>query len=134
MTTVASLVRTALLHLRVTPAAQPVKPQDMADGIDALNQMLVRWEADGISLGWHEVSNPSEDLPVPAEAVEAVGYNLAVKLRARYGVDIDPDVVEFAREGLSRLHGDVMARDAARLNYDLPHAASCRPCGDPYTE
>lgn len=133
MSTVADIVRTALLHLRVQPARQPVKAQDMADGIAALNAMMIRWEADGVALGWHAVSNPSEDLPVPVEAEEAVGYNLALRLRARYGVDIDPDVVKFAEDGLAALLRDIASRDAARLSYDLPVAESARPYGDFYS-
>lgn len=130
MSTVADLVRTALLHLRVTPATQPVKAVDMRDGIAALNAMMTRWEADGIALGWRAVVSASEDVPLPDEAVEAVGYNLALRLRARYGVNLDPDVIAFAREGRDALLRDIAARDGARLGYDLPVAENGRPCGD----
>lgn len=132
MSTVADIVRTALLHLRVQPARQPVKAQDMADAIVALNAMMIRWEADGVALGWHAVSSGGDDLPAPAEAEEAIGYNLALRLRARYGVDIDPDVVAFAESGLAALLRDIASRDAARLSYDLPVAENARPCGDFY--
>jgi hypothetical protein len=132
MSTVDSVVRAALLHLRVIPARQPIKAQDMADGIDALNRMMTRWEADGVALGWHEVSSPGDDLPVPPEAEEAVGYNLALRLRAAWGADLDPDVIEFAREGLAAILRDIASRDAARLSYDLPAAQAYGPHGDFY--
>ena len=130
MSAVGDVVRTALLHLRVIPATQPIKAVVMRDGIDALNQMMVRWEADGVALGWHTVADAGDTLPVPPEAEEAVGYNLALRLRARYGVDLDPDVIEFARDGLARLMADIASRDASRLSYDLPVANAQRPAGD----
>lgn len=130
MSTVSDIVRTALLHLRVIPANQPIKPHDMRDGISALNRMMTRWEADGVAVGWHTVDSPSDTLPVPPEAEEAIGYNLALRLRSLWGADLDPDVVEFAREGLARIMADIASRDAGRLSYDLPVANAQRPYGD----
>ena len=106
MTQVNDIVRDALGHLRVLDANAPVKPVDMRDAIRALNLMVRRWEANGLALGWSDVSEPTDTLPLPPEAEEAVGYNLAVRLRARYGVQIDPDVVALAGAGLSALQRD----------------------------
>lgn len=132
MTTVAKLVRNALMRIRVIDAVQPVKPEDMSDAIEALNAMMARWEADGIALGWSPVSNPSDDVPIPDEAIEPVWYNLALRMRANYGGDIEADVAALAEDGLRRLQADVTSRDAARLNYDLPIAESARPYGSFY--
>lgn len=106
MTQVNDIVRDALGHLRVLDANAPVKPVDMRDAIRAMNLMLRRWEANGLALGWSDVSEPTDTLPLPPEAEEAVGYNLAVRLRARYGVQIDPDIVALASAGLSALQRD----------------------------
>lgn len=106
MAQVQDIVRDALGHLRVIDANAPVKPIDMRDAIRALNLMVRRWEADGLALGWSDVSEPTDVLPLPPEAEEAVGYNLALRLRARYGVQIDPDIVALASAGLSALQRD----------------------------
>lgn len=106
MAQVQDIVRDALGHLRVIDANAPVKPIDMRDAIRALNLMVRRWEADGLALGWSDVSEPTDVLPLPPEAEEAVGYNLALRLRARYGVQIDPDIVALADAGLSALQRD----------------------------
>jgi hypothetical protein len=128
MTQVSSIVRDALLHLRVQDAAEAVDAQAMQDAIRALNGMVQRWEADGVSLGWTDVSAPDDTLPAPAEAEEAISYNLAVRLRARYGVAIDPDVIQLATDGLAALRADVIANSFARVSYDdLP--AGTGPCG-----
>jgi hypothetical protein len=116
MTEVADIVRDALMILTVQDAQNPVKPVDMADGIRALNLMMRRWEANGMTLGWSDVANPSGVLPLPPEAEEAVAYNLAVRLRARYQVAIEPDVVALAQQGLQALRRDVKV--ASPLEWD----------------
>lgn len=121
MSTVAETVRDALLILKVADAKQPIKPVDMADGIRALNQMMRRWEADGLAMGWVDVSNPSDTLPVPAEAEQAVSLNLAMNLRPRYGVTLEQDVMAMAMAGLSSLAVDVASSTFNRITYpDLP--------------
>lgn len=123
MSTVAQLVRDALMHLGVIDAVQPIKPQDSADAIRALNMMVRRWEADGLALGWVDVESPSNTLPGPPEAEEAIGYNLALRLQARFSTQASSDVIAFAQMGMSSLRADIASRDAARLSYDLPGAA-----------
>lgn len=107
VTTVAKLVARSLRLLRVIDAVQPVKPQDMSTAIEALNGMLRRWEANGIALGWQPVDNPSDTLPLPEEAEEAVAYNLALTLQPEYtGGQPDLNVVAIARSGYALLQRD----------------------------
>lgn len=123
MTTVANIVRDALMHLRVLDPQEAVSAAAMQDAIRALNAMMARWEADGLPLGWTAVSAGTDTLPAPAEAEEAIGYHLAVRLRSNYGVAIDPDVVQLATDGLAALNADKLAGTYARLSYpDLPLA------------
>ena len=106
MSTVEKTVSRALRILRVIDARQPVKPADMSTAIDALNGMMTRWEANTLSLGWSNVENPSDEMPVPAEALDAIAYNLAVRLRPEYGTTLDPDTIDMARRGLADLQRD----------------------------
>jgi tail accessory factor len=124
MSKVAELVRSALLILRVADAKQPVKDVDMRDGISALNKMMRRFEANGLALGWADVESPSDDLPLPPEADDPIAYNLALRLRSNYGVALDPDVIELARQGLQALRRDRMVEcplvwDQSRHYYDI---------------
>jgi hypothetical protein len=111
-------VRDALGHLRVLDANEAVEAEDARDAIRALNLMMARWEANGLALGWTDVASVTDDLPAPAEAEEAIGYNLALKLRARYNATLDQDTVAHANDGLAALRADVAMRDASRLSYD----------------
>lgn len=129
MSKVADIIRDALGHLRVLDANEAVEAEDAAESIRALNLMMRRWEASGISLGWSDVSSPDDTLPIPAEAEEAIGYNLALRLYARYGATLDQGMIDAARDGKAALMGDVALSDGFRLSYDLPRAENEMPCG-----
>lgn len=117
MTQAIDILRDALGYLRVQDASAPVEDTDARDGLRALNMMLRRWEANGLTLGWSDISAPEDVLPLPAEAEEAVGYNLAVRLASRYGVDLTPDIAAMARDGLAALRRDVKV--ASPLSPDM---------------
>lgn len=108
MTKVAEIVRDALEYLTVLDAQATPTAEDMAAGVRQLNMMMRRWEANLLALGWSDVTGPDDDLPVPPEAEEAVGYNLALRLRSRYGIPLADiaDVVQMANDGYARLLRD----------------------------
>lgn len=106
MTTVQDIVSRALRLLRVLDVNAAPKAVDMQTGIVALNAMLRRWEANGLALGWSDVDNAADVLPLPAEAEEAVAYNLAARLRPEYGASLDPDTLAIAAEGMALLRRD----------------------------
>lgn len=122
MAQVQDIVRDALSHLGVVDANNPVREIDMRDGIRALNLMVRRWEANGMAMGWSDVAEPTDPLPAPAEAEEALGYNLAVRLRPRYGVALAPDVIAMAEQGMQQLRRDRMV--------EMP--LTFERCGDHY--
>lgn len=121
MSKVVEIVRDALSHLRVIDADSALDPRDLADGIRALNLMMRSWEANGLPLGWVDVSGPDDVMPTDFAFDEAIGYNLAVRLRARYGATLDADVVQMATDGKALISAMVTSSDYARIEYpDLP--------------
>lgn len=120
MAQVQTIVNRALRLLGMLDANESPEAVDTQTAIEALNALMVRWEADGVSLGWSAVASGSEALPAPPEAEMPIAYNLAVVLRPEYGVALAPDVIAMARDGLSRLLADVHSVDYARLDLELP--------------
>lgn len=102
-----TLIARALRLIQVIDPLQSVKAQDMATGIDALNGMMARIEADGTPLGWSPVTNPSDDLPLADEMTQAIAYNLAVIIAPEYGVTPLPTVLQLAATGMADLLRDV---------------------------
>lgn len=101
------LIARALRIIRVLDADEAPESRAAEDALEVLNQMLVRWEADGISLGWSEMDEVSDELPLPAESLEAVTYNLASQLAIEYGVATDGKVEAMADNGYKELLRDV---------------------------
>lgn len=131
MSKVVEIVRDALGHLRIVDADAAPDPRDLADGIRALNLMMRSWEAENLPVGWVDVDGPDQEMPTDSAFDEAIGYNLAVRLRARYGATLDADVVQLATDGKALVSAMCTSTDYARLDYpDLPCAEGMGRIGD----
>lgn len=126
MATVAKVVGRALRLIQVIDARQPVRASDMETAIEALNAMIRRWEADGISLGWMPNDNPSEEVLVPDEAVQAVAANLAVVLAPEYGVSVSAVVAQMAAAGMNDLMRDQAIATPIRPILSVPESSNYR--------
>ena len=125
MTLVIDIIRDALGHLKVIDANTSPDPVDTRDAMRALNQMMRAWEAETLPLGWSDVSEPAQAMPTPPEADEAIGYNLAIRLAARYGATLDASVVGMATDGKALLRAMVTSSTFVRTEYpDLPRGES----------
>lgn len=122
MTTVVGLISRSLRLLGVLDAGQAAEGDDYVTARDVLNAMLARWEANGLALGWSDALVADADVTLPAEAVEAVAYNLACKLAPEYGVPVREDVVTDARDGLAALRRDRLVEMPLTSCSDLPSA------------
>lgn len=109
MTQVADIVRDALGHLRVLDAAGNVKPIDMRDALRALNLLGRRWAANGLLEEWTDATEPTDTLTAPEIAEEPLSFNLALRLRPRYGTQPDEDVLALASAGIMALWRDRIA-------------------------
>lgn len=129
MSKVGEVIRDSLLLLRVLDAGESPEAEDSQDAIRALNLMMTSFEAEGISIGWSNVASPDDDMPCPMENEQAIAYLLATRLRPSYGVSLDPDVVQGARDGMAAMSAQVASADYARISYpDLP-AGQGQPFG-----
>lgn len=107
MAKVEAIVGRALRLIHAIDPRQPVQAIDMQTGITAMNAMLRRWEANGMALGWSDVSAPDEDMPCPPEAEEAIAFNLAITLAPEYEQQPSQVVAIAAARGLGDLRADV---------------------------
>lgn len=84
MSTVNAIIKDALAELRVVDIGETVTGEMAESAMRALNRMMRRWEADGLALGWNDVTLLTEDAPIPPEAEQAVIDNLATMLRPQF--------------------------------------------------
>lgn len=128
MAKVGAIISAALRKLRVIDPDMNPEPRQYETAIEELNRMMAEWEADGLPLGWVDVSNPDEDLPAPKTAENAIILNLAVKMRPEAGASIDADLVMLAEKALSATWAHSTTASYNRLTYDLPASEAYRLC------
>lgn len=120
MTTALQLVTRSLRICKVIDAAQAPSSLDYETAQTALNAMLTRWEATGLAMGWQNVDNPSDALPLPPEAEECVAYQLAKRIAVEYGVMLSPDVEQMASDFMNDLLRDRAVEMPIEPKLDVP--------------
>lgn len=84
MTTNAVILADALKLLGVLHRGGSLPPEEGADALRALNQMLERWTEDGIELGYFAQSDTTAECPIPQWAEQGVTSKLTQRLSADY--------------------------------------------------
>lgn len=121
MAKVLAVITRSLRLLKAIDAASAAPAIDVQTGLEALNAMLTRWEANGLALGWANATLTDADMPTPDEAEEAIAYNLAVTLGPEYPEPSSwGEIKERARQGLAELRRDRLTEMPLRLASDLP--------------
>lgn len=120
MASVAAIIARSLRLIGVHDPGEPLESTDVQTGIEALNAMCTRWEANGNAFGWSNVSNPSDEMPSPPELDSCIAFNLALELAPEY--DVQPPIVVSTRAGelLSDLRRDVAVAMPIEPILDVP--------------
>jgi len=105
---VQELIARSMRLIRVLDPGEAPEASDYETSIVALNGMMTRMEANGTSLGWSNVTNPGDVIPIPPEAEEAIAYMLAIRIGPEYGVAPDPVISAAAGQGEAALLRDVL--------------------------
>lgn len=106
MSTVSDITRRALRLINAIDPNEAPEAEDSDTAIMALNGMCRRWEANGMAIGWNDVANPSDVMPSPPEADDAITYNLALRLAPEYQTQPSAVIVQLAGDGLRELRRD----------------------------
>ena len=80
MTTGTDLVKSALRKIGAHSIAAPAAPETIPEGRVILNAMLQSWLSRNIDLGIVPIDAPGEEVGEPADATNAIVYNLAILL------------------------------------------------------
>ena len=101
--TAATLVTDALGGVFAVGTEQPVEQNDINTGIRYLNRMMARLDAMGISLGYTNVSSPSDAITVADGAIDGMVTNLSLKLAPVYGEPVTAELFADAKDGLAAM-------------------------------
>lgn len=99
MTTAAQVIKFALQEIITQASESPLEADEYQDCIFALNTMMLEYDADGIHLGFTEVTNLGDTITVPAGAISGVTSNLAVRVAPQFQGVITPELMKKAQDG-----------------------------------
>jgi len=93
MATGADMVNGALRKLGINPSDSAIEGQEMLDGIESLNDMLIEWENSGIVLGFAPIADSADTVRVPRGTENAIKANLAGRMASDYSKQLSPALV-----------------------------------------
>ncbi len=84
MATAAKIITRALTRLGIRASETAIEADEMADGLDLLNDMLSNWNDSGYGLGFSPIANLTDEVRIPRLANLAVIDAFAIILAPEY--------------------------------------------------
>lgn len=105
--TVQDTIKRVLRILSVVDAEEALSASQLTTGAAALNDMLTRWQRDGVIAGLTLPLAQTATVAVTQQAMQAIEYNLARLLASEFGAPLRADVIQLAESQYQRLALDV---------------------------
>ena len=99
METANTIIVDALQELLIQASEAPIEADEAQTAIRYLNRMMAEFDAEGISLGYTNVSNLSDSITVPDGAVGGIVTNLAIRLASQYDKQVSASLAASAQAG-----------------------------------
>ena len=103
MATNLDVITTALRIVNIIDENQPATPELAAEGLEAMNDLLADWEADGIELGYFPQTILADTSPIEDQDLRGVKYNLALEIAARKDGKVTQAAIAVASVSKARL-------------------------------
>jgi len=100
MTTAADIIKGALRKSGIRAAETDIEPDEIADGLEDLNDWASLSETATIALGFTPVKDSGDPINIPLEAVGYFKTNLALYIASDYGAPIAQTLVKAADDSL----------------------------------
>ena len=103
MAKVAQVLDAALKRILVQGANVDLEPDEYQDAIFAMNNLVLAWDAEGIQLGYTEVSDLGDDVTIPTGALRGLIANVAIEIAPDYNGKISDGLTKAAQEGMETI-------------------------------
>ena len=100
MATVAQVANASLKRILVQAGDAQIEADEAQDFILAMNAYMLDLDANGIQLGYTEVSGLGDDVTVPTGALRGVIANMAIEVASDYGGTVSAALAAVAKAGL----------------------------------
>lgn len=101
MATVAQVAKASLQRILVQASEAELQPDEYQDFIFAMNNFMLALDADGVTLGYTEVTDLGDDVTIPTGALRGLIANMAIEVAPDYNGVITPGLQIAAAEGLA---------------------------------
>lgn len=110
MATVEKIAKAALQRILVREDEAPLEASETEDFIFALNNFMLALDAEGVSLGFTEVSSLADEVTVPTGALRGIIANMAIEVAPDFHGKVTEGLIVAASQGLRamRLLGQSM--------------------------
>lgn len=100
MATVAQVARSSLQRILVQASEAELEPDEYQDFIFSMNNFMLALDADGVTLGYTEVSNLGDEVTIPTGALRGLIANMAIEVSPDYNGTVSQGLVLAATEGM----------------------------------
>lgn len=120
MATVAQVAKASLQRILVQASEAPLQPDEYADYIFSLNNYMGELDAQGIALGFTEVSDLGDDVTVPLGALRGIIANMAIEVAPDYGGIVTDALAKAAAEGMKTMRQIGQSMGSSKMPPTLP--------------
>jgi hypothetical protein len=100
MQTVLRTLERGYSKISVKEAGIDLSDEEKSDGISEMNAMMWEHDADGLGVGWSDISSVNDVLPVPDWAISFVENGFAIRMAPEFGRPIDPSLIAMYEQAL----------------------------------
>lgn len=120
MATAAQVIKAALQSILVQASEAPLEADEYQDTIFAMNNFMFALAADGVNLGYTEVTDLGEDITIPTGALRGLIANLGVEMAPEFGGVISEALGVRAINGIKTMRRLGISLGASAMPSTLP--------------
>ncbi len=93
MATAADIIKGALRRIQVIGSETAIEPDEIADGLEDLNDFGSQNEVGVVALGFTQLSDTGDTVSIPIEAVGYFKDHLAIYMAGQYGAPVSQSLM-----------------------------------------
>lgn len=132
MATAAQVLKAALQRILVQASESELQADEYSDAMFAMNNLMAEYDADGISLGYTEVSTLADPITIPTGALRGLIANLAVEISPDYNGNVTAALADAARMGKNTMRKLALNIPDTAYPSTLPIGSGNEGCGSDF--
>lgn len=100
MATAEQVLKSSLQRILVQASEAPLEQDEFGDAINDMNNYMFALDAEGVTLGYTEITSLSDEVTIPIGALRGLIANLAIEISPDYGGIISEGLRKAAKQGM----------------------------------